>query len=104
MKKILCSTGIMAACMTAWLAFTEPQSAITGSVLPADGAEAVWAVSATDSAKGVVINTGSFSLAVKPGVYKVIVKAKSPYKDVLLENQEVKDAQPLDVGQIVLEK
>jgi hypothetical protein len=34
----------------------------------------------------------------------VIVDAKDPYKDVTLENLEVKQDQPLDVGEIVLQK
>jgi hypothetical protein len=34
----------------------------------------------------------------------VIVDAKDPYKDVTLENLEVKQDQALDVGEIVLQQ
>jgi hypothetical protein len=97
-------TIIFSTLVAGFLAFTKPQSAITGSVLPAEGAETIIAYSGTDSVRGVMLNTGSFSLSVKPGIYKLLVDAKSPYKDVLLENLEVKDERPLDVGQIVLQK
>jgi hypothetical protein len=104
MKKNILYSVIVAISVAGALSLRAPQSAITGSVLPANGADSVWAVSEKDSARGVIINTGNFSLSVKPGVYKLIVDAKSPYKDVLLENLDVKDEQPLDVGQIVLQK
>jgi hypothetical protein len=97
-------TILFSAFVAGVLIFSMPQSAITGSMLPADGAESIMAFSGTDSAKGVILNTGSFSLSVKPGIYKLLVDAKAPYKDVLLENLEVKDERPLDIGQIVLQK
>lgn len=104
MKKRMLSCGIVAASVAGLFAFTAiTQSSITGKVSPADGAEAVWAISGTDSTKA-GINAGAFTLEVKPGTYKVIVDAKDPYKDVSLENLEVKDGQPLDVGEIVLQK
>lgn len=103
MKKKIVSCGIVAASFALLFAFAVPQTSITGKVTPADGANMVWAVSGTDSAKAAV-NAGAFSLQVKPGTYKVVVDAKDPYKDVLLENIEVKQDQPVDVGEIVLQK
>ena len=102
MKKKLLSVGIIAASVAGLFAFSTTQSAITGKVTPADGAQSVWAVSTTDSAKG-TITSGAFSLQVKPGTYKVIIDATDPYKDVTLDNIEVKD-QPVDVGEITLQK
>lgn len=104
MKRNRISLGILAASIAGFFAFSAPQSAIVGSVSPPDGVDAVWAISKVDSVKGVVINTGGFSLSVKPGTYKLIVDAKSPYKDVELPNVEVKDNQPMDVGEIVLKQ
>lgn len=104
MKKRIVSLGIIVAFVAILFAFITPQSAIVGSVSPADGAEGVWAVGATDSVRGTILNTGSFSLVVKPGIYKLVVDAKSPYKDVVLPNLEVKQDQPLDIGEIVLQQ
>ena len=104
MKKRILTCGILATSIAGLLAFNYlPQTSITGKVVPGDGAETVWAISATDSTKA-SINSGSFTLEVKPGTYKVIVDAKDPYKDVSLENLEVKQDQPLNVGEIVLQK
>ena len=102
MKNIFLSVGL-ALVMTAGLFGTKAtQSAIVGTVSPADGAESVWAISSTDSAKG-IISSGSFSLAVKPGIYKLYMDARDPYKDVVLD-VEVRANQPADVGEIVLKQ
>jgi hypothetical protein len=79
------------------------QASITGKISPADGAEVVWAISATDSVKAMVA-LGSFSIQVKPGLYKLIVDAKEPLKDAQLDNLDVKENQVLDVGEIILQK
>jgi hypothetical protein len=104
MKKYLFSCGFIAASVVGFFAFSTSQSVITGNIVPAEGAEAIWAFSGTDSTRGMILNTGNFSLTVKPGIYKLVVDAKSPYKDVLMENVEVKQDRPLDVGQIILQK
>lgn len=104
MKKSMLTCGIIATAVAGLFAFKSvTQTAITGKVVPGDGAETVWAISATDSTKG-TITSGNFALDVKPGIYKIIVDAKDPYKDVTLENLEVKQDQPLNVGEIVLQK
>lgn len=83
--------------------FSGPQSVISGSVLPADGTESIWAIGPKDSARAVIINTGAFSIPVKSGAYKLVVDAKAPYKDLVLD-LDVKPDQPMDVGQILLQK
>ncbi len=104
MKKRMLSFGIIAASAAGLFAFTAvTQSSITGKVTPAEGAETVWAISGTDSTKAAV-SAGAFAIQVKPGSYKVLVDAKAPYKDVTVENLEVKEGQPLDVGEIVLQQ
>ena len=79
------------------------KTGIVGRVNPLDAAEVVWVTSATDSAKS-VISQGQFSFDVKPGVYKLIIDAREPYKDVLLENLQVKPDEILDVGEIPLKQ
>jgi hypothetical protein len=104
MKKRMLTLGVVAASVAGLFAFTTlAQTSITGKVTPAEGAETVWAISGTDSTKGTV-TSGAFAIEVKPGTYKVIVDAKDPYKDVTLENLEVKQDQALDVGEIVLQQ
>jgi hypothetical protein len=101
-KVLLAAFAIMIAALI--FAFSKPQSAITGSVLPGDGAESIWAYGGTDSTRAILLANGSFSLTVRAGIYKLVVDAKPPFKDVVLENVDVKDGRPLDVGQIVLQK
>jgi hypothetical protein len=97
-----------AAISSVLFAFTAPShsilaTAIKGKVSPADGAVAVVAVSATDSAKG-VISDGMFLIDTKPGTYKVTVLAKTPYKDLVKDNVEVMDGNTTDMGTITLQQ
>ena len=104
MKRLLLASGIVLSGITGLYAFRSvDQSSITGKVSPADQAEAVWAISGTDSVTANVVS-GAFSLAVKAGTYKVVVDAKEPYKDASLENVTVADGAPTDVGEIKLQK
>jgi hypothetical protein len=105
MKKKLAGSGILLTLIGGLFAFsTFEQASITGKVSPGDGAQAIWAISATDSVKSTNISSGSFSLQAKPGTYKLIIDAKEPYKDVTLDNLELKQDQVLDVGEIVLQQ
>lgn len=103
MKKLLKFIAPMSLSAGLLFLYSGPQSVISGSVLPADGTESIWAIGANDSARAVILNTGSFSITVKSGVYKLVVDAKNPYKDLVLD-LDVKADQPMDVGQIVLKK
>lgn len=103
MKKQILLCLIAIASIAGIYAATVSQSTISGKVSPADGATTVFAISGTDSARA-PITAGAFALQVKPGTYQLLVDAKAPYKDVTLENIEVKEGQPLDVGEIVLQQ
>ncbi|HYC29890.1 MAG TPA: hypothetical protein VEB42_13755, partial [Chitinophagaceae bacterium] len=89
--------GLSVAMVTSW------QSAITGRVTPATEVEAIWVISENDSIRA-TLASGNFSVNVKPGVYKIIVDAKDPYKDALMENLDVKSNAPFDVGEIILQQ
>ena len=78
-------------------------TSITGRINPVSGANTARAVSGKDSSTSTIVN-GIFSLAAKPGLYKVVIDAVEPYKDAILENIEVKEGQTVDVGEIVLQK
>ena len=77
------------------------QSGIKGTITPPDGTELVIAVSGTDSVKAKPVN-GSFTLAVKPGSWKVLIDAREPLKDVVLD-AAVKEGEVADLGEIKLQ-
>jgi hypothetical protein len=78
-------------------------SSISGKVIPPDGSEMIWAISGRDSIKTNVIN-GSFVFTAKPGTWKIMVDAKEPFKDAVLERVDVKEGQNTDVGEIRLQQ
>ncbi len=80
---------------------TDQQTAVVGTVRPSDGAEIVWLIGARDSASS-GLSSGQFYIKSGPGVYKLVVIAKPPYHDVLLENLVLKENETLDVGEIIL--
>lgn len=82
-------------------AFTVNQSSITGKVKPADGADTVWLISGKDSVKHAIV-TGNITIIVTPGIYKLIIDGKEPYKDIFMENLEVKPGMTLELGEIFL--
>ncbi len=78
--------------------------AIKGNVTPANAAVKVWAISGTDTLKS-SIDGGSFSINnAKPGIYKVIIEAAPPYKNMAKEGVSVVDGQQTDIGEIKLQQ
>lgn len=102
MRKVFLSCTLVIG-LSAFSFFHLTQSAITGRIRPVDGSDVVWTISGKDSARHPVIN-GSFNIEVRPGIYQLVIDAKDPYKDVRLENLEVKNGLPLDVGEIYLQQ
>jgi len=100
MKKTLLLWGMVLS-VVFLLGFNKTQTSITGKIVPADQAEIVFAIG-TDTVKAIPV-MGTFSLQVKPGMYRLFVNAKDPYKDFQMDNLEVKEGQTLDVGEIVLQ-
>jgi hypothetical protein len=105
MKKYISAIGFMAFITALVLSFApaKAKTTIVGRINPADAAEVVWAISATDTLKAAPAQ-GQFFIEVKPGTYKLIVDAKEPYKDVTLENLQLKPDETLDVGEIPLKQ
>ena len=85
------------------LSYMPAKTVILGKVVPADGGELVWVLGEKDSLKSVLID-GNFQFDVRPGIYKLVVDAKQPYKDVMLDNLVVRADETLDVGEIVLKQ
>ena len=103
MKKNIITIALIGFVTALAISFAPAKTSIVGRVNPADAAEMVWAISATDTLKGAPAQ-GQFFIDVKPGTYKLIVDAKEPYKDVTLENLQVNPDQTLDVGEIPLKQ
>ena len=78
-------------------------SSISGRIIPPTGSDIIWAISGTDSMKTSVIN-GAFVFTAKPGTWKIMVDAKEPFKDAVLEKVDVKEGQNTDVGEIRLQQ
>lgn len=106
MKRVKTGLIALAVATTGFFAFkTLAGASIKGSVSPAENAVAVKAFTAgSDTLKSVVEN-GKFELfAPKAGTYTVVVEASAPYKNTVKEGVVVADDQPVDLGQITLEK
>lgn len=89
--------------ITLLVAFKSLQSAVIGKVIPADGADAIFAIEKNDtlqiSKRGVNTN-GRFAMDVKPGIYKLIIDVHAPFQDITLDNIEVKPGLTTDLGEI----
>jgi hypothetical protein len=94
-------TGLLIVGIGFLLSFGRKQSAITGRVSPANAANEVWVLGKNDSIRA-GLSSGHFSVMVGPGTYKLVVDAREPFKDALLDNLDVKSNQVLDVGEIIL--
>lgn len=81
----------------------QKAGSITGSIVPADGAFTVWAMQSTDTIKAIPSN-GIFNLTARSGTWKVIIDAKDPYQDVMLENVQVSDGKETSLGEIKLQR
>jgi len=104
MKRIIVSCSLVAASAMALVAFkSADQASITGKIIPAEGAEKVWAISATDTLESTIAE-GSFSFEAKAGTYQVTIDGKEPYKDVTIDNVQVAEGTPVDLGEIQLQQ
>ncbi len=105
MKKAIFKFGLAGMAIIGFTAMKDIAPAnITGKVTPADAAAGVWAIKETDTITGAVSSEGTFSLEVKPGTWKVIVTAKSPYKNTEVGPVEATEDKVTDVGEIKLEQ
>jgi hypothetical protein len=104
MKRLIIVTGIVFTTIIALLSFSfHTATTIIGRVNPVDGANSVTAISGKDTVAATITN-GAFSMLAKPGIYRITIDAREPYKDVVLDNVGVKEDQTTDVGEIVLQR
>ncbi|MCW3089834.1 MAG: hypothetical protein JWP81_903 [Ferruginibacter sp.] len=105
MKKTIlkfCLSGLVVLGFTAMREIAPPT--ITGKITPADAADAVWAIKESDTVKATVSSEGTFQAEVKPGTWKLVVSAKSPYQNKEIAELVVTEDKATDVGEIKLEK
>ena len=105
MKSVKTGLIALAIATTGFFAFkTIAGASIKGSVSPAENAVNVKAISGSDTLKSAVEN-GKFELfAPKAGTYTIVVEASAPYKNTVKDGVVVNDDQPVDLGEIKLEK
>ena len=104
MKKTFVTLIGIIACVVCLHAFRIIQgSTITGRVNPPGEVDNIWAFSNTDTIRGTLAQ-GAFALTAKPGLWKVVIDAKPPFRDAIIENVEVKNNQTTDVGEIRLQQ
>lgn len=103
MKRKFFSAGLVLALCSSWFAMHSAQTAIIGKVVPQDAVELIWAISGQDTVKTSPVS-GGFALQVKPGNYKVVIDAKDPYKDWVMENVAIAEGETRDLGEIALEQ
>lgn len=78
-------------------------SGVRGTVSPPDGVKKIWAISGADTVS-IAAPSGSFSLDLKPGNWKLYIEAAKPYKDFAWPNIVVEKDRYYDVGEIKLTK
>jgi hypothetical protein len=76
---------------------------IKGKVTPIDAVSSIIAVNEDDSIKIVPAN-GVFRIKSKPGIYKIFLATRQPYKDILLEPVLVSDFSTTDLGEINIKR
>jgi hypothetical protein len=74
-------------------------SGIKGKVTPHDAVSSILAIHENDSIK-IVPSKGVFNIKSKPGVYKIFMATREPYKDSLMEAVLVSDNNTTDLGEI----
>jgi hypothetical protein len=98
MKKIRMASPAFAIAIVSLLSFTTlPATSIKGKVTPASYAVRAWAMSESDTLYTTIEN-GSFEFSnAKPGVYRIIVEALSPYRHLAKDGVVVNEGQATDV-------
>ncbi len=91
--------------LTAVFAFSSVfDGAITGKVVPAEGANMVMAISGKDTLSAPVAQGTFFLAKVKPGTYSVWFKGVAPFKDTPVEGVAVVEGSTTDLGEVKLQQ
>jgi hypothetical protein len=98
MKKIRMALPAFAIAVASLVSFkTSPAPSIKGKVTPANYAVRAWAITETDTLY-TTIKDGNFEFPnARPGVYRIVIEALSPYRHMAKDGIVVKDGQATDV-------
>ncbi|WP_129715079.1 carboxypeptidase-like regulatory domain-containing protein [Pedobacter sp. SYP-B3415] len=100
-KKILPTAFCFFVLMSLGFSYRQ-QGAVQGKVNPPQGANAALAIIGSDTLRG-TITSGNFRFGrMKAGVYQVLIRANSPYRDTTIRNVAVTDTNVTDLGVIRL--
>ena len=99
MKKIRAAVAAFVIITTSCLLSFKnpPASSIQGKVSPGWYAVNAWAISATDTLYTTVTDGNFDFLNAKPGVYRIIIEARSPYRHIAKDNVIVREGQETDL-------
>ena len=105
MKKARITLLGFAIATVALLSFQSLKPAsLKGKITPSFYGVNAWAISGTDTLY-TSISDGSFEFPnAEPGVYKLIIEARSPYRNMVKDGIVVKEGQATDIGELTLEK
>jgi hypothetical protein len=105
MKKVSLSIFALVIAASTVFSFRNIEGgAITGKVTPLDGANLAWAIYGADTLKADVLD-GTFNVqGAKPGIYTVIISAKTPFKNVTIGDVKVEEGKVTELGEIKLEQ
>lgn len=104
MKKIKVSLLALSAIAFGAFAFKGVDGSISGKVTPADGSTDAYAVLGADTMR-TAVSDGAFSFKqARPGTYTVIIDAKEPFKDAMINDVKVEDGKVTDLGEIKLQQ
>jgi len=99
MKKISTALAVFTIAIASFLVSFKnaPAPSIKGKVSPAWYAVQAWAIGETDTLYTTVTD-GSFDFSnAKPGVYRIIIEARSPYRSMAKDGVIVKDGEATDL-------
>lgn len=105
MKKARITLLGFAIVAVALLSFQNSNPAsIKGKITPAFYGVNAWAISETDTLY-TSISDGRFEFPnAEPGIYKLIIEARSPYRNMAKDGITVNEGQSTDIGELTLQK
>lgn len=99
MKKIRTVAAAFAIISTCFLVSFKkaPAPSIKGKVLPGWYAVNAWAITETDTLYTSVTDGNFQFINAKPGTYRIVIEARSPYRHMAKDGVVVKDGEETDV-------
>lgn len=83
---------------------TSKPASIKGKVTPAFYGLQAWAISEKDTLY-TTIDDGNFEFTnAEPGAYRLVIEARSPYRNMAKDGITVKDGQATDIGELPLQR